>query len=131
MVMAPEHRFSWKVLFALWIASILCVLAIIPYVLTLQAPTLAKTIFPVPLERLIPLQVLQNAVVFAVAVGQEMFVSHRIRLGAPHLEAFFKCETIASRIKSITLISIALSVISGVAIVLLDELFYFNAGDAG
>lgn len=99
--------------------------------LTLHAPTLAKTRLPVPLERLIPQQVLQNAVVFAVAVGQGMSMSYRIGLGAPHLEAFFKRETIASRIKSITLISIALSVISGVAIVLLDELFYFNAGDAG
>lgn len=28
MVMAPQHRFSWKVFIALWIASILGVLAV-------------------------------------------------------------------------------------------------------
>lgn len=79
MVMAPQHRFSRKVFFALWIASILGVLAIMPYALTRQARTLAKTSLPVPLELLIPPQVLQNPVVFAVAVGLEIFVSYRIR----------------------------------------------------
>lgn len=122
--MAP-HRFNWKVFLVLWIASILGAIAVLPYTLTLQAAALKN--LPVPIETLITLQMLQAAVLFAVATGVGMFLAYRIGLGAPILEAYFARENISARVKSLLLPSIALGVFAGVAIIALDAFVFPHA----
>lgn len=119
-----QKQFNWKVFLVLWIASIFGVIAIIPYVLTLQAPLLEKTKQPMPLEILIPIQITQNAVIFAVAVAAGMFLAYRIGFGAPILESFFAGEKIGAHVKAILVPSIALGVVAALVIIALD-LFVF------
>lgn len=121
--MSPP-RFNWKVFLVLWVAAILGVIAAVPYTLTLQAGLLARTSLPMPLEILIPLQILQNAVLFAVIVGGGMFLAYRVGLGAPILEAFFAGEPIAARVKALWLPAVSLGVIAAVVIIILDAFVF-------
>jgi hypothetical protein len=117
-------RFNWKVFLVLWVAAILGVIAAVPYTLTLQAGILEKTSLPIPLEILIPIQILENAVLLAVAVGVGMFLAYRIGLGAPILEAFLAREPIAASVKAIWLPAVSLGVMAAVAIILLDSFVF-------
>ncbi len=122
--MIAQKHFNWKVFLVLWIASIFGVIAIIPYSLTLQAPVLEKTKLPVPLEILIPIQIVENAVILAAAVAAAMFLAYRIGLGAPILESFFAGEKIGARVKALLVPSIALGIVAALVIIALD-LFVF------
>ncbi|MBI3913981.1 MAG: CPBP family intramembrane metalloprotease [Chloroflexi bacterium] len=119
----PAHKpFSWKIFFVLWIAAVLSVIAVLPYALTLQEAVLQK--LGVPLAVLIPLQILQNAIVFAIATAGGLWLANRVGLGAPILEAFLAREKIGERLRQMLPTAILLGVVAGGAILLLD-LFAF------
>ncbi len=88
--MLTVPRFNWKVFLILWLGSIVGVIAIIPYALTLQGPQVTN--LPMPLEMLIPIQIVENAALFAVVVALGMFFAYRCGLGAPLLEAWTRGE---------------------------------------
>ncbi|MDE3090261.1 MAG: CPBP family intramembrane metalloprotease [Chloroflexota bacterium] len=124
-----QRKFNWKVFLALWLGTLLGVTAIVPYSLALQAPVLEKTKLPLPLEVLIPIQIAQNALIFAVAVAAGMFFAYRIGLGAPIMEAFFARDPsvslrIRDRVKAILVPSIALGVVASLAIIGLDAFVF-------
>jgi hypothetical protein len=64
-----KKPFNWKIFFILLAASIFGVVAVIPYSLALQGNTLNQSKLPMPLWMLIPLQVIQNGVIFAIIIG--------------------------------------------------------------
>ena len=68
--------FNWKIFFVLLAASIFGVIAIIPYSLALQGSRLSSANLPMPLWLLIPLQVLQNAILFAVVIVIGMWAAN-------------------------------------------------------
>jgi membrane protease YdiL (CAAX protease family) len=119
--------FNWKIFFILLAASVFGVIAILPYVLELQAGTLATINLPIPLPLLLSLQVLQNAVLFAVAIFIGLVLANRIGLGLPILEAKLAGESVAARIKAILLPSILLGVAASILIIALD-VFVFQPG---
>jgi hypothetical protein len=122
--MTPK-RFNWKVFFVLWGASVLSVIALIPYVLTLQQPQLAN--LPIPLTVLIPIQIAQNAIIFAVVVAAGMFFAYRSGLGAPILEGYCAGEKISGRLKAIIAPSIMLGVVGSLIVVALDVFVFAPA----
>jgi hypothetical protein len=113
-----QTRFNRREFLVLWIASIIGVVAIIPYSLTLQAPILEG--LPISLAVLLPIQVGENAAIFAVAVAGGLFLAARIGLGAPILEAYLARQEVTDRIKAILIPSIALGVIASLIIIGLD-----------
>ncbi len=123
--MAAQKAINWRIFFILWAAAILGVIAIIPYSLALQAPALENVPLPMPLSILIPIQVLQNAVLFGLVLLAGLFLARRIGLGTPILEAWLAGEKTAARLKAILLPSILLGVIAALAIIALD-LFVFQ-----
>jgi len=125
--MNTTKPFNWKIFFILLAASVLGVIAVLPYTLALQADALAKMTLPMPLPLLLSLQVLQNAIMFAVAILIGLFLANRIGLGLPILEAKLAGESVAARVKAILLPSISLGVAASILIILLDQ-FVFQPG---
>jgi Type II CAAX prenyl endopeptidase Rce1-like len=120
-----KKLFNWKIFFILLAASIFGVVAVIPYSLALQGITLDQSNLPMPLWMLIPLQVIQNGVMFAIAIGIGLWAANRTGLGLPILEAKLAGEPVSERIKPLLLPSIVLGIIASVLIIALD-LYVFS-----
>lgn len=110
--------FSWKIFFILLAACAWGIMAVLPYTLELEKAALAK--LTVSLWVLIPAQLIQNIILFAIAVGVGLWVANRIGLGLPILEAKLAGESVGARIKAILPLSIILGVVGSVLIVGLD-----------
>lgn len=115
-----QARFNWSVFLILWLASIVGILAVIPYSLTLQSPLLEKIELPIPLGALLLAQSTQNALLFAAATALGLLVARRVNLGAPILEALVAGKPIASQVKVILLPSIGLGIVAALSIIVLD-----------
>lgn len=113
---------NWKLFFILLGASIFGVIAVIPYTLTLQADLLKE--LPIPLHILLPLQLLQNAVMFAAFIFIGLYLAREVGLGIPILEGWLEGKKVKAYLKSILGISIALGVLAGVLIITIDFLFF-------
>ncbi len=110
--------FSWKIFFILLAACLWGIIAVLPYTLELQQNVLAN--LPMPLWVLLPIQVLQNTILFALAIGLGLLAANRIGLGLPILEAKLAGESIGARLKSILPLSIILGVAGSALIIGLD-----------
>jgi len=115
-------RFNRREFLVLWIASIIGVVAIIPYSLTLQAPVLKD--LPISLAVLLPIQIGENAAIFAVAVAAGLFFASRIGLGAPILEAYLARQKVTARVKAILVPSIILGILASLVVIGLDVIVF-------
>jgi membrane protease YdiL (CAAX protease family) len=106
-------------------ASIFAVSAVLPYSLALQSNTLQNVKLPIPLPAIIAIQVIQNAVMFAIAIFGGMFFAGRVGLGTPILDAATRGESVAVRVRALLPLSIILGVI-GTLVILGLEFFYFQ-----
>ncbi len=70
--------FNWKIFWILLAACVFGVIAILPYSLALQSSALAQAKLPMPLPLLLAVQVLQNAVMFAVAIFIGLAAANRV-----------------------------------------------------
>jgi len=117
--------FNWKIFFILLAASIVGVVAVLPYTLELQSASLSELELPIPIWLLITLQVLQNAVMFAVVILLGLLAANRVGLGLPMLEARLRGEPVRQQIKAILLPSILLGIVGSILIIALD-VWVFN-----
>ena len=120
-----KNIINWKVFFILWVATVLSVIAVLPYTLDLQSATLASTDLPIPLPVLLAIQTVQNAILFAIMTFVGMLLAKRIGLGTPILDAATQGESTSDKWRTILPISIVLGVIASLLIVGLD-VFVFN-----
>lgn len=117
-------KFNWKMFLVLLGACAFGVVAILPYSITLQGGLeRVRALTPVPLEVLLPLQILQNLILFAVAIAAGLFFAGRVGLGLPILEAALAKQPVREQLQRIWLPSILLGVLAAGAIVGLDVLF--------
>jgi membrane protease YdiL (CAAX protease family) len=119
-----NKSFNWKVFFILWIATILGVIAIIPYSLELQGSALQSLELPISLPALIAIQIVQSVLMFGVLIAAGLFFAGRIGLGAPILEARVRGETVADKVRAILPVSIILGVVASVLIIGLELLIF-------
>jgi hypothetical protein len=126
--MTTHRGVSWKVFLILWAGTVVGVLGVIPYTLTLQAPLLKD--LPVPLTVLLPIQVIQNAVLFAAITAGGLFVASRVGMGAPILEAYLIGEKVEARLKAIAFPSMILGAAAACSIILLDVAIFMPAINA-
>jgi membrane protease YdiL (CAAX protease family) len=98
------------------------VVAIIPYSLTLQAPVLKD--LPISLAAVLPIQIAENAAIFAVAVAAGLFFAGHTGLGAPILEAYLAREKVAARIKAILVPSVVLGILASLIVISLDVIVF-------
>jgi membrane protease YdiL (CAAX protease family) len=115
---------NWKVFFILWIASIVGVIAVIPYSLALQGDALQELELPIPFPALLAIQIIQSALIFGVLTALGLFLAHRIGLGIPILEARLRGESVADKIRAILPVSIAVGVIAALLIIALEFIIF-------
>ena len=118
-----KHSIIWKVFFILWIAALLSTLAVLPYSLALQRSVLANA--GVPLGVLIAAQLVQGAILFAIAIFLGLLLAGRVGLGAPILDAWTRGGPVADRVRTILPLSILLGVV-GTLILLTLEFVVFQ-----
>ena len=117
--------FNWKIFWILLAACILGVIAILPYSLALQSATLAQAKLPMPLPLLITVQVIQNTVMFAIAILIGLAAANRVGLGLPILEAKLNGESISDKVKAMILPSIIIGVVASILVIAID-LYVFS-----
>jgi len=117
--------FNWREFLILWGVGVLGVVAVLPYTLTLQAPLIEQMpSLPMPLSVVIAVQIVQNAVLVAIAVGLGLLLATRIGLGAPLLEARLRGEPVGQRLRALLAPSVLAGAAAGVAIIVLDVLVF-------
>jgi hypothetical protein len=119
-----KKPFNWKIFFILLAASIIGVVAVLPYALAIQGSQLSELNLPIPTWLLISLQIAQNGVIFAVIILLGMLAANRVGLGMPVLEAGLRGEPVGQKIKTFWLPSILLGIIGSGLIILLDALLF-------
>jgi len=121
-----KESVNWRLFLSLWVASVFSVVAIVPYILTLQADLLKD--LPIPLHILLPIQLVQNAVLFAFFVFVGLYLAKKVGFGAPILESLLERREAKTYIKSILGISIASGVLVSILITGIDYLFSIFIG---
>ncbi len=111
---------NWKVFFILWIASILSVLAVIPYLLSLQTSVIQNLKLPIPLPAVIAIQTVQNAILFAILIFAGLFFMGRVGLTTPILDSVTHGEPVADKVSAILPISVILGVLCTLVVLGLD-----------
>jgi membrane protease YdiL (CAAX protease family) len=120
-----KKPFNWREFLILWGAGVFGVIAVLPYTLTLQAPLMEQMpTLPVPLPVVIAIQIIQNAVLVAIAVGLGLLLARQTGLGAPLLEARLAGESVSQRLRALLVPSLLAGAAAGVAIVVLDLLVF-------
>jgi len=119
-----KKKFSWKIFFILLGASIFGVVAVLPYSLASQGESLSQLNIQIPFWLLLTLQVLQNAVLFAVVIMIGLLAANRVGLGLPILEARLQGESVGEKVKAILLPSILLGVLGSILVIGLDSLVF-------
>jgi membrane protease YdiL (CAAX protease family) len=73
---------------------------------------------------LILIQVVQNAIFIAIAVGVGLLLAQRTGLGAPLLEAWLSGERIGQRLKAIVLPAVILGAMVALVVIIFDALIF-------
>ena len=113
---------NWKIYFILLSASVLSIMAIMPFILTLQGDMLKEV--PMPLPLVILIIVAQSALLFAILTFIGLKLSSKLGLQIPIIEKFVTKEKIDFNVKSIIKTSVLLGSLTGIAIILLDFIFF-------
>lgn len=114
-------KINRKIFFILLTISSLSVVAIMPYILTLQKDVLEAA--PIPLPLVILISILQSTILFAILIFFWLKLSDKLGFKTPILEKIISKEKANVDIKSIIKTSIILGFWVGIIIVLLDFLF--------
>jgi len=112
---------NWKLYFTLLIASVLSIIAILPYITYIQAEALKNV--PIPLPLVLLLSVIQSTVLFAILIFIGLKLSSKLGLNVPIIEDYIAKKRINVDIKKIIKLSVLLGILSGIAIILFDFLF--------
>lgn len=116
-----KNLINWKLYFILLTASLLSIVAIMPYIMTVQGDILRAA--PVPLPLVILLSIIQSFVLIAILLFVGLKLSKKLGLKIPILESYITKQKIDINVKATIKISILLGCLTGVTIILLDFLF--------
>ncbi len=107
----------------LFAAALVGGLAVMPYSLRLLKASSQSKPLKVPVPMLLLLSFLQTAVLFAIAIGVGLLTAHAIGLGAPYIEAVIAGNGSMQAVALMLPSAVALDVLGGLALLLLDLLF--------
>jgi len=105
---------NWKLFVILLVSCVISSMLVIPYTLALTSSEIEITV------KILLLSVIQNVVLFAIAVFFGLFFSKRIGMGLPVLQGILEGKNQTREFKSIVLPSICLGIAAGVLIVVLS-----------
>jgi membrane protease YdiL (CAAX protease family) len=112
---------NWRIFIILLGLSLLSVLAVFPYVLTLQADILKS--LAIPVTTLFLAQLLQSLILFSIAIFVGLFLKPKINFHLPLLEAIVTHQNYPKIVKAILPLSVLLGILTAVLIYVTDQLF--------
>jgi hypothetical protein len=112
--------FNWKIFWILLAAATVGLIAVIPYSFAAQGGPPSQAGLPMPLSLLVTIQIASQVVLFGVAIWVGLSFANSAGLGLPILESALRHEPVRDRINVIIPISIALGVLGGLLVVVLD-----------
>lgn len=113
---------NWKIYFILLSASILSIVAIMPYILTLQGDIFKEA--SVPLSVILLIILVQSALLFAVLTFIGLRLSNKLGFKMPIIEKLATKKKIDFNVKEIIKISVLLGLLTGALIVVLDFILF-------
>lgn len=116
-----KQKFDWKLYSILLVASIIAIIASMPYAFTLAGDALKRV--PTPLPIIVIASLIQSSILFAIVLFLGMKLSKTVGLKMPFIEVYFHHEKPATNIKSIIKNSVIFGIVAGIIIILLDLLF--------
>ncbi len=116
---------NWKVFWILWVAAIAATLLLLPYALEVQSSAIDLTKLGLPLPLILAIQILQNGILFAIAIFGGLFFAGRAGLGTPILDTLTRGEPVTDKVRAILPLSIILGVLATLVVLGL-EFFYFQ-----
>lgn len=119
--MTLKNLINWKLYFILLVASLFSIIAIMPYIMTVQGDILRAA--PVPLPLVILVAIIQSFVLIAILLFIGLKLSKKLGLKIPILEGYINKQKINIDVRATIKISILLGCLAGIIIILLDFLF--------
>jgi membrane protease YdiL (CAAX protease family) len=116
---------NWKVFWILLVAAIIATILLLPYAMEVQSSAVDLTKLPLPLPLVLTLQIVQNALIFAIAIFGGLFFAGRVSLGTPILDSLTRGEPVADRVRALLPLSVILGIVSTLVVLGL-EFFYFQ-----
>lgn len=114
-------KINWKIFYILLVLSLISVVCILPYVITIQGDLLKQ--IKTPLVTIFIAQFFQSIILFSVVNFLGLLFTNKTGFKFPLLEAIVKKGDYKKIIKSILLLSVSLGFGVAVAIYILDYLF--------
>ncbi len=115
-----KKPFNWKIFWILAAASALGLIAVVPYTLALQAKSLQNIKLPMPLPLLVTVQLIPQIILYAILAALGLWLTNRIGLGLPILEAVLRGEPVGDKLRRVIPISVILGVLASLIIIALD-----------
>lgn len=115
-----SRGWNWRIFWTLEVAGVLAVVALLPYALTLQGPILKQYPLPIPLAVLVPLQILQNAILIGGFVALGMWLAPKVGLGTPLLVDWTTGELTARGVLRALPLSALWGIMTAVLVIFLD-----------
>jgi len=112
---------NWKLFGVLLGAGVFGFLALLPYILAVQADALAE--LPIPLPTALLLSLVQTTVLVGIAIFFGLFLGKKVGLGAPLLSEWLAGSSIKEKMKPLCFLSIKLGALAGVLIIGFDYVF--------
>lgn len=116
-----KHAINWKVFFVLLTLSLLSVICIFPYVLTLQGDVLNK--IGQPIAFIFVAQLLQSALLFSIVIFLGLFFTKKIHFQLPLIEALLEKGNAKKILKNIAGKSVLWGIVAAFSIYAVDTLF--------
>jgi len=116
-----KNRIPWKQFFILLAAGVASVVAIFPYILTMQGEVLSE--LPIPLPVVFLASVMQSTVLLAIAIFVGLLLGKKVGLRTPLLSHWLDNQSTASTWRDIARQSTVLGILVGVAIIVADKIF--------
>jgi hypothetical protein len=130
--MAMERRFSLRTALALWIAATIGAACVLPY-LAFLTPALQQAAgrLRVPVFVVILLSLAQSAVTLAVLTFAGLWAATKLGMGAPLLDHWLAGEPSPRDSRRAALTSVALGLLSGVALIAVDRFLFLPLSREG
>lgn len=111
----------WKIYFILIALCVLGVVAVFPYIMTVQKDVLSKV--PLPFPVFFTVQLIQSTVIFSLAILIGLTLADKSGFKFPLLDAIVSHKKISHILVEPVNLSVALGIFSGLAITALDYVF--------
>ncbi len=116
-----KKSINWKIFFILLSLSLLSILCVFPYVLTLQGELLRQVGQPIWL--ILVAQLIQSSLFFSIALFLGLFLAKKVDFRLPLLQAVVEKNDYKGVLQSILVKSVFCGVTVAVAIYVLDSIF--------